>query len=90
MPRSYEYRGFTLDVSVEVDVNIRPARRALTQLAYVAVVRISRDRDALAIISPLRFGETCGRPFSTEADALMGGFSAACKIVDDLFPQDRR
>jgi hypothetical protein len=41
------------------------------------------------VYSPLRFGEARGRPFATEADALMGGYSAACKIVDDLFCHDR-
>lgn len=89
MPRTYEYNGFTLEVSVEVDVNVGPITRTQSQPGYVAVVRIFKERDAIAIFSPLRFGETRGRPFATEADALMGGCSAARKIVDDLFSRDR-
>jgi hypothetical protein len=38
----------------------------------------------MAEFSPLRFGEAGGHPFVTEADALMGGYSAARRIVDDL------
>lgn len=89
MPRSYEYNGFTLDVSVEVEFNVRPETRTQPQPGYVAVVRIFREGHAVAIFSPLRFGEMRGRPFATDADALMGGYSAARKIVDDLFSRDR-
>ncbi len=89
MPRSYEYNGFTLEVSVEIDVSIRTNRRAPAQHGFVAIVRIFKEGTAIAIFSPLRFGEAGGRPFATEADALMGGYSAACKIVDDLFSRDR-
>jgi hypothetical protein len=39
----------------------------------------------MAVFSPLRFGEAGGHPFATEADALMDGYSAARRIVDDLF-----
>ncbi|ALL70156.1 hypothetical protein K788_0001495 (plasmid) [Paraburkholderia caribensis MBA4] len=35
--------------------------------------------------SPLRLGEAAGRAFASKHDALTGGYSAACTIVDDLF-----
>jgi hypothetical protein len=38
----------------------------------------------MAVFSPLRFGGVGGHPFATKADALMGGHSAARRIVDDL------
>jgi hypothetical protein len=51
----------------------------------VAVVRISKAGASVAVFSPLRFGESRGRPFLSKADALMGGYSAGQRIVDDLF-----
>jgi hypothetical protein len=87
MTRTYDYHGFTLEVGVESDFSwprhASPARRA----GFVATVRILRAGTAVALFSPLRFGSTGGRPFDTEADAIMGGYGAARKIVDDLFSQ---
>lgn len=87
MQRNYEYHGYTLDVAVEIDVSLEPGKRPQVPRGYVAVVRIFKEGQALAVFSPLRFGELGGRPFATDTDALMGGYSAARKIVDDLFSQ---
>ena len=85
MTQTFEYQGFTLVVDVEADIgwerNASPTRRA----GFVSTVRILRAGTAIALFSPLRFGDAGGRPFVTEAEALMGGYSAAQKIVDDLF-----
>jgi len=89
MTRSYDYEGFTLEISVESEFSIGPNRREPTRPGYVAIVRIFQAASAVAVFSPLRFGEARGRPFATEADALMGGYSAARKLVDDLFRPDR-
>ncbi|WP_321916574.1 MULTISPECIES: hypothetical protein [unclassified Paraburkholderia] len=89
MTRSYDYEGFTLEIAVESDIRIGPARAEPIRPGYVAVVRIFQAASTVAVFSPLRFGEAGGRPFATEADALMGGYSAARKIIDDLFCQDR-
>jgi hypothetical protein len=85
MMRTYEYHGFTLQITVESGLKLLPIKRPATRSGYVAVVRVFQAGNALAIFSPLRFGETGGRPFDTEVDALMGGYSAARRIVDDLF-----
>jgi hypothetical protein len=37
------------------------------------------------VFSPLRFGESRGKLFFGETDALMGGFSTGQRIVEDLF-----
>ncbi|WP_322015786.1 hypothetical protein [Paraburkholderia sp. J12] len=87
--RSYEYNGFMFEISVETDTKIQADRRTPLRHGFVAIVRIFKEGNAIAIFSPLRFGEAGGRPFATEADALMGGHSAARKIVDDLFSRDR-
>jgi hypothetical protein len=88
MMRTYEYQGFTLQVSVESSLSFQPIKRPAARSGYVAVVRVFQAGNAVAMFSPLRFGEAGGRPFDTEVDALMGGYSAARKIVDDLFGND--
>jgi hypothetical protein len=90
MYRSYEYHGFTVEVSVDAGV-VRIGAGMQTPAAggFVAVVTISRKGNAMAVFSPLRFGDTRSSPFATEIDALMGGFSAGRKIVDELFPSAR-
>lgn len=85
MTRTYEYQGYTLVVAVESDSSWPRARGTAPRMGYVAIVRIFQADNALAVFSPLRFGEAGGHPFATEADALMGGYSAARRIVDDLF-----
>lgn len=89
MTRSYDYEGFTLEVCVQSNVGIGPKQLEPARRGYVAIVRIFWAAYPVAVFSPLRFGEAGGRPFATEADALMGGFSAARRIVDDLFGHDR-
>ncbi len=89
MTRSYDYEGFTLEISVESDFTIGAKQRSECRIGYVAVVRIFQASSTVATFSPIRFGEAGGRPFTTEADALMGGYSAACKLVDDLFCHEK-
>ena len=88
MTRTYEYQGYTLVVAVESDVSSQLGGRAAERVGYVAIVRIFQVDNAIAMFSPLRFGEAGGLPFVTEADALMGGYSAARRIVDDLFSHE--
>ena len=92
MTRTYDYAGFTFEVSVESEFSAGPNRREGKQAhpGYIAVVKIFQAGNAVAVFSPLRFGELGGRPFATQIDALMGGYSAARKIVDDLFCDGRR
>ena len=88
MTRTYEYHGYTLVVAVESDLSWRQPDGTAARVGYVAIVRIFQAGNAMAIFSPLRFGEAGGHPFATEADALMGGYGAARRIVDDLFSQE--
>ena len=82
---TYQYQGFDIEVAVEADFNWSRGRTATGEVGYVAVVRICKAGAAVAVFSPLRFGESQGKPFLSEADALMGGYSAGRRIVDDLF-----
>jgi hypothetical protein len=88
MTRTYEYHGYTLVVAVESGLSWGKAGRTPARLGYVAIVRVFQAGNSIAVFSPLRFGETGGNPFATEADALMGGYSAARRIVDDLFSRE--
>jgi hypothetical protein len=89
MTRTYEYHGYTLVAAVESDFDWRLIGGNVLLSGYIATVKIFRAENAVAIFSPLRFGEAGGRPFKTEAEALMGGHSAAQRIVDDLFDRER-
>lgn len=90
MTRIYEYHGYTLVVAVESDISSQPGGGTVACVGYVAIVRIFQADNAVAMFSPLRFGEAGGLPFVTEADALMGGYSAARRMVDDLFSHESR
>jgi hypothetical protein len=90
MTRTYEYHGYTLVVAVETDFSWQKSPGPARQVGFVAIVRIFQADTTIAVFSPLRFGEAGGRPFVTEADAVMGGYSAARRIVDDLFSQQAR
>jgi len=80
----YQYRGFSIGVSVETDFNRRPTIGVASHVGYVATVRILRPESSVAVFSPLRFGDTRSHLFSSEGDALMGGCSAGQRLVDDL------
>lgn len=84
MNRTYQYQGFDVEVAVEADFTWKSGRTATAGVAYVAIVRIRKAGAEVALFSPLRFGESQGKPFLSEADALMGGYSAGRRIVDDL------
>jgi hypothetical protein len=85
MSRTYHYHGFDIEVAVETDFSWRAGPSATTNVGFVAVVRVSKAGGSVAVFSPLRFGEAQGKPFLSEADALLGGYSAGRRIVDDLF-----
>ncbi len=85
MLRNYEYEGYTFEVSVESCVMVGSVPHALKRGGYVAVVTLYWRGEVVSVFSPLRFGDIGGRPFATDIDALMGGYSAARKIVDDFF-----
>jgi len=88
MQRTYEYNGYTLDVRVEADFTVpKPGERAAS-VGYVALVKIVHRGAAVSALSPLRLGDLAGRPFASAVEALMGGYSAGCKIVDDLCARD--
>jgi hypothetical protein len=47
------------------------------------VVRISTRTAAVPIFTPLRLTAERSNPFATEAEALMAGYSAGQRVIDD-------
>ena len=90
MTQTFEYQGFTLVVNVETEPRRERTAALEWQVGFVSTIRILRAGTAVALFSPLRFGDDGGRPFATEAEALTGGHIAARKIVDDLFSEPPR
>jgi hypothetical protein len=85
--RKYQYKDFEIDVAVQSDFSwSRENERAST--GFVVVVTLSRIGAAGSTFSPLRLGDSDGRSFSSDTDALMVGYSAARRIVDDLLGAD--
>jgi hypothetical protein len=84
MTHAYQYRGFDIAVGIETDSSWKGVRGASATVGYVAIVRISEAGSGVALFSPLRFGESQGKPFISEIDALMSGYSAGRRVVDDL------
>jgi hypothetical protein len=84
MNQTYQYQGFEIAVAVEADRGQKDASGVPASVGYVAIVAISRIGAAVAVFSPLRFGDSQGTPFTGENDALMSSYSAGRRVVDDL------
>jgi hypothetical protein len=83
MKRVYEYHGHAVEVSTEAGFRWQ-ADAPISSYGFIAIVRISRAGATLAQFSPLRLGDSGGHSFMSEAEALMGGYSAGRRLVDDL------
>lgn len=79
MKRTYQHRGHTLHVSVET---VCRTRKGAAALDHVALLLISSD-ETMPFAS-LRIDRVAGRPFASEAEALMGGYGVGRSIVDKL------
>lgn len=86
--RRYEYDGFSIEVAVQPGANWRNNGPKAAGSGYVAIVSIVQAGAPIAMFSPLRFGDSAGRPFLTQSEALMAGYSAGRRIVDDVFSPD--
>ena len=83
MHRTYGYKDFTIEVDAEPIDGIPSGRVLSVPVGYVAVVHILGGASP-ATIQPLLFGRGDGRPFSTEAEALMRGYGTAQRIIDEM------
>jgi len=80
MMRSYEYETFNLEISLESDFSSAADKNKRKRVRYFAIVRIHGSAGTTAPASPPasppRFADVGSRAFATQADALMGGYSA--------------
>lgn len=84
MKREYEYRGFSIHVSAEADFSANLGMGAAFDLRYTATVKVAKVDTFMALLSPLRFEGANGRRFMSTGEALMAGYSAAQRLVDEL------
>jgi hypothetical protein len=84
MNRTYEYRGYAIHVGVEANGAVALARSsAARHHHYAALVRIAANHDVAASLPALKIEDAAGLPFGSDVDALMGGYSAACRLIDE-------
>lgn len=86
MNRIYAYKkGFEVEVDLEAvwetsgNITLQP----LSRIGFIAVVQIRRSGATRPMLAPIRLMADNQRPFATEADALMAGFSAGQRVIDD-------
>jgi hypothetical protein len=84
MKRTYEYRGYAIHVGVEADGAVPLERSPLKRPRYAAIVRIAANDSAAPSSPTLKIADAGGLAFGSDIDALMGGYSAARRLVDAL------
>lgn len=83
MNRTYTYKGFEVVVNLEAQWESSGNVTLLPATGFLAVVSIRRPGERRATVAPIRLAANNQRPFATESDALMAGFSAGQRLVDD-------
>ncbi|MFM0056941.1 MULTISPECIES: hypothetical protein [Paraburkholderia] len=88
MKRIYGYKGFEVTVELEPVWETAGSVTLLPPRGFVAVVQV-RTMGAVGatrpVVAPIRLGATVQQPFPTQAEALMAGYSAGQRVVDDTF-----
>ncbi|BAN27005.1 hypothetical protein [Caballeronia insecticola] len=80
MIRSYNHKGFVLEVAVETSCRLVPQPASIR---YLAIVTISRSGRPVTAFSPLCVGSTRYANFASAEDALMSAHTAARAMVDE-------
>lgn len=84
MDRTYAYKGYSIRVTVEPHTEPDLRGVLMREAGFVSVVEIFRAGAAMPRFTPMRLTDADGLWFRSPADALMGGFSAGQRAVDDL------
>ena len=84
MKRLYQHKGFQIDVETEPVWKPSDGASLTGPDGYLAVVRISTQTALVPVFSPLRLTTERSNSFPTEADALMAGYSAGRRLIDDM------
>lgn len=83
MKRAYSYKGFEVTVELEALWDSSGTATLKAPSGYVALVRIGLGGTEHPLVAPVRLVDERQRAFATEGEALMAGFSAGQRIVDD-------
>jgi hypothetical protein len=85
MRKLYAYESF--EVSVELEPVGKASRGTILSApqGFIAVVQIRVAGATRPMVAPIRLSADDRHPFATEAEALMAGYSAGQRIVDDTF-----
>ena len=81
MKRTYVYKGFEITVELETVWETSHSITVRAPHGYVAIVHIGKAGHPA--IAPIRMSAGNQQPFATEGEALMTGFSAGQRLVDD-------
>ncbi|RKT20837.1 hypothetical protein B0G69_4187 [Paraburkholderia sp. RAU2J] len=87
MKRIYTYKGFEIAVELEPVWEASGNITLLPPRGFIAVVHIRTAGATRLMIAPIRLTADNQQPFATEAAALMAGFSAGQRVVDDTLVQ---
>lgn len=84
MQRDYDYKGYSIRVVTETVHASALGKVMMEDRGYLTVVEIYRPRGLIPCFPQLRLADHDDRRFATEVDALMGGYSAGRRVVDDV------
>lgn len=87
MRRVYNYKGYEVSVELEPVWEAAGGITLLPPRGFVAVVHIRTAGAVRPTVAPIRLTADDQRPFKSEAEALMAGYSAAQRVVDDTLVQ---
>lgn len=82
MHRTYLYKGCVIRVTVEPHAESAPRGVLIRGAGFTSLVEVF-DGSMTGTIPPFRVTDAGDKMFGTEADALMQGFSAGQRMVDD-------
>lgn len=83
MKREYRYKGFEITVELESVWETSGNVTLLPPRGFIAVVNIKMAGMVRPMVAPIRLTADNQQPFAKEVDALMAGFSAGQRVVDD-------
>ncbi|RFU49647.1 hypothetical protein [Paraburkholderia sp. DHOC27] len=84
MERAYPYRGYSIKVRAEPQIEPATLSDPFHALGFVSVVEILSAKGPMDAFPRLHLTEANGHGFLTCDEALAHGFTAGQRLVDDL------
>ncbi|WP_109476295.1 hypothetical protein [Paraburkholderia sp. C35] len=83
MERAYPYKGYYIKVCIEASTEPVVLGTVLDDIGFVSEVKVFRPGANIPIFPPLCLSENDGRRFETLAEAILNGFAAGRRLVDE-------